>query len=246
MNSYSNKYLKSPLISGGTDNTNNIDVDVIETALDNPMGGRFRGFLPVVIDMETGGFNHHTDALLEVAAVTLRMDADGMLAPDKTYGWHVSPFEGSNLEPASLEVNGIDPDLPFRQAIAVDEKKCLDELFLIVRREMKLNKCKRAILVGHNAAFDLNFLNAAVERIAKKRNPFHPFSTFDTVTLAAMAYRQTVLARSVKAAGFPWDANEAHSAVYDTEKTADLFCNIINQWEDKIGTPKTAQDGNTD
>ncbi len=225
--------LKSPLLNANSQAQTQIsDTEVCE----NPMGGRFRGFLPVVIDLETGGFNHHTDALLEVAAVTLRLDDKGMLEPHKTYGWHINPFEGANMEPESLEVNGIDPDLPFRQAIAVDEKKCIDELFLVVRREMKANNCKRAILVGHNAAFDLNFLNAAVERINKKRNPFHPFSTFDTVTLAAMAYRQTVLARSVKAAGFPWDADEAHSAVYDTEKTADLFCNIINQWEQKIGT----------
>ncbi len=230
--------LNSPLLTTTDISTSELSNDETESGILNPMGGRFRGFLPVVIDMETGGFNHHTDALLEVAAVTLRFDENNMLAPHKTYGWHVSPFEGSNLEPASLEVNGIDPDLPFRQAIAVDEKKCLDELFSIVRKEMKLNNCKRAILVGHNAAFDLNFLNATVARIDKKRNPFHPFSTFDTVTLAAMAYRQTVLARSVKAAGFPWDANEAHSAVYDTEKTADLFCNIMNQWEDKIGTGK--------
>lgn len=241
-NSDTDNPLNSPLLtsSEGVDyETSNDDSDI---SVINPMGGRFRGFLPVVIDMETGGFNHHTDALLEVAAVTLRLDEDNMLVPHKTYGWHVSPFEGSNMEPASLEVNGIDPNLPFRQAIAVDEKKCLDELFSIVRKEMKLNNCKRAILVGHNAAFDLNFLNATVARIDKKRNPFHPFSTFDTVTLAAMAYRQTVLARSVKAAGFPWDANEAHSAVYDTEKTADLFCNIINQWEDKIGTEKINTD----
>ncbi len=234
--------LKSPLLTGLDSAKSGGSDDEQETAVVYPMGGRFRGFLPVVIDMETGGFNHHTDALLEVAAVTLRFDENNMLAPHKTYGWHVSPFEGSNMEPASLEVNGIDPNLPFRQAIAVDEKKCLDELFSIVRKEMKANNCKRAILVGHNAAFDLNFLNATVARIDKKRNPFHPFSTFDTVTLAAMAYRQTVLARSVKAAGFPWDANEAHSAVYDTEKTADLFCNIINQWEDKIGTEKIDTD----
>lgn len=225
--------LKSPLLNGNPDTqSQNSENEVCE----NPMGGRFRGFLPVVIDLETGGFNHHTDALLELAAVTVRMDENGLLSPHKTYGWHINPFEGANMEPESMEVNGIDPDLPFRQAIAVDEKKCIDELFLIVRREMKANNCKRAILVGHNAAFDLNFLNAAVKRINKKRNPFHPFSTFDTVTLSAMAYRQTVLARSVKAAGFPWDADEAHSAVYDTEKTADLFCNIINQWEQKIGT----------
>ena len=236
--SHSDNPLNSPLLNVTDFQSTEESSEGVEEGITNPMGGRFRGFLPVVIDMETGGFNHNTDALLEVAAVTLRLDADGMIQPHKTFGWHVHPFEGANMEPASLEVNGIDPYLPFRQAIAVDEKKCLDELFLIVRKEMKLNKCKRAILVGHNAAFDLNFLNATVARIDKKRNPFHPFSTFDTVTLAAMAYRQTVLARSVKAAGFPWDATEAHSAVYDTEKTADLFCNIINQWEDNIGTQK--------
>ncbi len=245
MTKLSSSDLQNPLIQKMTNSTSqNIDTSTNDS-LDGrpsenetiyPVGGRFRGFLPVVIDLETGGFNHQTDALLEVAAVTLRMDADGMFHPHRTYGWHITPFEGSNLEPASLEVNGIDPDLPFRQAIAVDEKKCLDELFVLIRKEMKLNKCKRAILVGHNAAFDLNFMNAAVARTEKKRNPFHPFSTFDTVTLSAMAYRQTVLARSVKAAGFPWDAEEAHSAVYDTEKTADLFCNIINKWEESIGT----------
>ena len=232
------KELNNPLLNTLATDKNSTSSDTVEDNIIAPMGGRFRGFLPVVIDMETGGFNHKTDALLEVAAVTLRSDEDGFIHPHKTYGWHVAPFEGANLEPASLEVNGIDPDLPFRQAIAVDEKKCLDELFSIVRKEMKLNKCKRAILVGHNAAFDLNFLNAAVDRIKKKRNPFHPFSTFDTVTLAAMAYRQTVLARAVKAAGFDFDANEAHSAVYDTVKTAELYCNIINQWQTSVGTFK--------
>ncbi len=232
--------LNNPLLKtdgashGASDNAGSKEDEQNQEAV-TPLGGRYRGFLPVVIDMETGGFNHNTDALLEVAAVTLRFDEQGMLSKHKTYGWHVAPFEGSNMEPASLEVNGIDPDLPFRQAIAVDEKKCLDELFSIVRKEMKLNKCKRAILVGHNAAFDLNFLNAAVVRIDKKRNPFHPFSTFDTVTLAAMAYKQTVLARSVTAAGFDFDADEAHLAVYDTEKTADLFCNIMNKWQEHIG-----------
>lgn len=199
-----------------------------------PLGGRFRGFLPVVIDLETGGFNHKTDALLEVAAVMLRRDEAGDLHRWKTLSWHVEPFEGSNLEPKSLEVNGIDPFQPFRQQIAVDESVAINEMFKAVREEIKINECNRAILVGHNAAFDLNFMNAAVERLEQKRNPFHPFSTFDTVTLAAMAVRQTVLARSVKKAGFDWDSSQAHSAVYDAEKTADLFCYVMNKWRTNV------------
>lgn len=197
----------------------------------HPLKDRFRGYLPVVIDMETGGFNHHTDALLEVAAVFLQADEKYTLTRYKSFNWHINPFEGANLDPKSLEVNGINPDHPFRQQIAMDERQAINEMFKLVRQEMKLHECTRAILVGHNAAFDLNFLNAVVERLKQKRNPFHPFSTFDTVTLSAMAYGQTVLARGCKMAGLGWDSEQAHSALYDAEKTADLFCRVVNDWQ---------------
>lgn len=194
-----------------------------------PIAHRFRSFLPVVIDVETGGFNHQTDALLQIAAVLLRMDEKGHLYREQTITHHVTPFEGSNLEPESLKVNGIDPFHPLR--LAISEHDALNSVFKAVRREIKANECTRAILVGHNAAFDLNFLNAAVERTGIKRNPFHPFSTFDTVSLSGLAFGQTVLSRSVQAAGISWDDSEAHSATYDAEKTADLFCHIVNHWE---------------
>lgn len=190
---------------------------------------RFRGYLPVVVDVETGGFNNQTDALLEIAAVILRMDDAGRLEPAQSVNCHVAPFEGANLDPKALAFNGIDPHHPFREALS--ERAALDHIFRPVRAAVKASACKRAILVGHNAFFDLGFLNAAVERTAYKRNPFHPFSTFDTVTLSGMAYGQTVLARTVMAAGIPWDAGEAHSAIYDTQKTAELFCHIINRWQ---------------
>jgi ribonuclease T len=198
-----------------------------------PMEQRFRGFLPVVIDVETGGFNARTDALLEIAAVLLCMDEKGEVYADRTVSWHVQPFEGANLEPKSLEVNGIDPFHPLR--LAVPEHDALSQLFSEVRKHIKRNLCTRAILVGHNAAFDLGFMNAAVERCGIKRNPFHPFSCFDTVTLAGMAYGQTVLARAAQVAGIGWDSNEAHSAIYDAEKTAEIFCRVLNTWQSLDG-----------
>lgn len=199
-----------------------------------PISHRFRSFLPVVIDVETGGFNHQTDALLQIAAVFLQMDERGHLHRSETISHHIVPFEGSNMEPESLKVNGIDPYHPLR--LAIDEREALGSVFKAVRREIKANECTRAILVGHNAAFDLNFLNAAVERTGIKRNPFHPFSNFDTVSLSGMAFGQTVLSRGVRAARMPWDDAEAHSAIYDAEKTADLFCHIINRWETQDNT----------
>jgi ribonuclease T len=193
------------------------------------MADRFRGFLPVVVDVETGGFNCRTDALLEIAAVLLESNGDGTLARGETFRYHVKPFEGANLEPASLAVNGIDPDHPLRPAI--DEKEALLNIFREVRRAVKEASCTRAILVGHNASFDLGFINEAIERTSIKRNPFHPFSSFDTATLCGVTYGQTVLARAVQAAGLPWDEESAHSAAYDAEVTADVFCDVVNRFQ---------------
>lgn len=194
------------------------------------MANRFRGFLPVVIDVETGGFNCKTDALLEVAAVLLEMDDEGLLSRGETIRYHVKPFEGANLEPASLAVNGIDPHHPLRPAI--DERDALQRVFREVRLAVRENRCSRAVLVGHNAHFDLGFMNEAVARSAIKRNPFHPFSCFDTATACGIAFGQTVLARAVIAAGLEWDESQAHSASYDAEVTADVFCEVVNRYRD--------------
>jgi ribonuclease T len=192
------------------------------------MADRFRGFLPVVVDVETGGFNPATDALLEIAAVILSLDEHGELTRTETTRFHVMPFENANLEAASLEVNRIDPHHPLRPAIP--ERDALQRVFRDVRAAIRLNECTRAILVGHNAHFDLSFLNEAVKRTGIKRNPFHPFSVFDTATMGGVALGQTVLARAVRAAGMSWDAEAAHSAASDAELTADLFCGIVNQF----------------
>ena len=194
------------------------------------MANRFRGFLPVVVDVETGGFNAKTDALLEIAAVFLDMDDEGLLTRGETIRYHVKPFEGANLEPASLAVNGIDPDHPLRPAI--DERDALQRVFREVRLAVREQRCSRAVLVGHNAHFDLGFLNEAIVRTSIKRNPFHPFSCFDTATVGGIAFGQTVLARAVAAAGMEWDETQAHSASYDAEMTADVFCEAVNRYRD--------------
>jgi len=192
------------------------------------IAARFRGFLPVVVDVETAGFDPQRHALLEIAAIVIRMDADGWLEPGPTQACHVLPFIGSELDPRALAFNKIDPEHPFRDAVA--ERDALARILTPIRKAVATTGCTRAILVGHNAHFDLGFVRAAVERNNVKRNPFHAFSVFDTVSLAGLMYGQTVLARAVQAAGLEWDDNEAHSAIYDAAKTAELFCTIVNRW----------------
>ncbi|OOF06387.1 ribonuclease T [Salinivibrio sp. MA607] len=202
----------------------------------NSLKARFRGYFPVVVDVETAGFNANTDALLEICAVTLKMDEQGWLAPDKTLHFNVTPFEGANLEPAALEFTGIrDPYSPLRGA--VDEGEALKEIFKLIRKEQKAAECQRTIMVAHNANFDHSFVMAAAERAKLKRNPFHPFATFDTAALSGLALGQTVLAKACKTADIAFDNKEAHSALYDTERTAELFCEIVNRWKRLGGWP---------
>ncbi|MCW8107734.1 ribonuclease T [Alteromonas ponticola] len=200
-----------------------------------PLNQRFRGYFPVVIDVETAGFNPSTDALLEIAAVTLKMDDTGQLCADKTIHFHVDPFEGANLEPAALEFNGIDPSNPLRGAVS--EAEAMKGVCKEVRKLQKAAECQRSIIVAHNASFDQSFVNAAITRSAIKRTPFHPFVSFDTTSLAGLTLGQTVLVKACRAANISFDANEAHSALYDAEKTAELFCYMVNRYQALGGWP---------
>lgn len=194
------------------------------------IGQRFRGFLPVVVDVETAGFNADTDALLEIACIPIVYDAEGNFVPGEAYHAHINPFEGANLDRRSLDFIGIDPFNPMRVAMAEDERSALKRIFKSVNEVRRQQNCTHAVLVGHNAHFDLGFLKAAIVRTGtKNQNPFHSFSVFDTVTLSAVMFGQTVLAKSCIQAGIDFDGHEAHSALYDTQKTAELFCFILNK-----------------
>jgi len=193
----------------------------------SPIARRFRGFLPAVVDVECGGFNAATDALLEIAVVLVDIDADGNLVRGATHAAHVEPFPGANIEQAALDITGIKVDHPLR--LALPEREALDKVLKPVRTAVSASGCTRALLVGHNAHFDLGFVNAACARANYKRNPFHPFSVLDTATLAGAVLGQTVLKRALDVAGLGYDGAEAHSAIYDAERTADLFCLMVNR-----------------
>ena len=215
------------------------DTEANETTV---FASRFRGYLPVIIDVETGGFNSKTDALLEIAAVMLDMDDDGIITPGATIEFNVEPFEGANIEQSALDFTGIKVDCELRGA--VPEEQAMNDVFSAIRKKIKQYDCKRAIMVGHNAHFDLGFVHAAAERCAVKRNPFHPFSCFDTATLSGLAFGHTVLAKTCQIAGIDFSNREAHSAAYDAQKTAEPFCMIVNKWQELGGWPIIREDFN--
>ena len=193
------------------------------------MKNRFDGYLPVVIDVETSGVDARENALLEVAAVAVEMDAEGLLSPiERHFSSHVEPFKGSVIDDKAMEINGIRPFHPFRAVVSVTEKEALTALFAYISEEVKRQHCRRALLVGHNAHFDLGFIRAAMMRADIDRSPLHAFTVMDTATLGGVFHGKTVLAKAMKVADIAFDTNEAHSALYDTLKTAELFCQMLN------------------
>ncbi|WP_372880875.1 ribonuclease T [Psychromonas sp.] len=206
--------------------------------MDNLLDKRFRGYYPVIIDIETSGLNAQTDAILEIAAIFPEMDEQGYLYAAEKIHFHVLPFEGANLDPKALAFTGIDPFNPLRAA--VDERLALTEIFKVVRKHQKNNHCNRAIIVAHNASFDQGFINKATERCNLKRVPFHPFASFDTASMAGLTLGQTVLAKACQQAGIAYDSVQAHSALYDTEITAELFFYMVNKWRALGGWPLVA------
>ncbi len=186
---------------------------------------RFRGYLPVILDVETGGFDSKINPILELACTFVTMDSN-QLQIDSEFYWPVSPFPGAIIESSSLKVTGIDPDDPKRDQS--EEKLAINDFFKLVRKKIKSEGCSRAILVAHNASFDQGFIQSACTRCQIKRNPFHPFSTIDTAALAAVAYGHTVLSESCVRAGLEFEESKAHNAAYDANRTAELFCKIVN------------------
>lgn len=197
--------------------------------MDNKLADRFRGYYPVIIDIETSGLDAQRHAILEIAAVFPEMDEQGYLKTVDRIHFHVAPFEGAELDPEALKFTGIDPFNPLRGA--VDEREALTEIFKKVRKLQKHFECNRSIIVAHNAAFDQGFINKAIERCNIKRVPFHPFASFDTASMAALVLGQTVLAKACEKAGVDYSNEEAHSALYDTEVTAELFYYMVNRYK---------------
>ena len=188
---------------------------------------RFRKYLPVVVDLETGGFDYENSAVLEIA-ITLIEEEDNQLLVGETHRYHIEPYDGLIVEDESLEFTKIKLNHPLRNAVS--EEIALKELFKIINVHKNKYECSRAILVGHNAHFDLSFLKAATNRNNIKKSPFHSFSVLDTVTLGALATNQTVLARICESLNVEYDSKEAHSAAYDSDVTAKVFCKIINDF----------------
>ena len=187
--------------------------------------------MPVVVDVETGGFNSVDGrATRNRGRILVYVDdrrqslrrGETIAATTSCHSKMPTWIRLRSRLTASTRIIRCDPPIPERDA--------LQRVFRDVRAELREWECNRAILVGHNAHFDLGFVNAAIERTGIKRNPFHTFSVLDTASLCGVAFGQTVLARAARAAGLAFDPDAAHSAAYDAEITADLFCEIVNRF----------------
>lgn len=146
-----------PQIAEHTTETTYQQVDVVEMPSTADLI-RLLGEPVVVIDSETTGLSPASDRIISLAALPCRLSADceiTSLDPAPIYGnavtWTVNP--GKPLDPRAAAVNGFTDEAlatlpPFKGVTAIEVLRVLEG----------------AVLVAHNAPFDVGFINMELAR----------------------------------------------------------------------------------
>ncbi|KAB7708086.1 PolC-type DNA polymerase III [Bacillus aerolatus] len=166
----------------------------------------------VVFDVETTGLSAVYDTIIELAAVKIK---DGDIID--RFESFANPHHP--LSSTTINLTGITDDL-VQNAPEVEE----------VLKKFK-GWTDDAILVAHNASFDMGFLNAGYTRydLGKSVNP-----VIDTLELARFLYptmknhRLNTLAKK-----FDVELTQHHRAIYDAEATGYLFLKMLKDAAEK-------------
>ena len=166
----------------------------------------------VVVDTETTGLKRDSDEIIQIGAVRI---VDGQVLDGDSFERLVNP--GRPIPPASIRFHGITDDR-VAQAPGIDE--ILPEF---------LEFAGDAVLIGHNIAFDLAFMN----RTQLVENP-----TLDTMLLSVGAFPDhrghTLEDLSVL---YDEPVRDRHTALGDADLTARLFVHMIDDLE-RVGAKR--------
>ena len=101
------------------------------------MKTKFRKYLPVVVDLETGGFTPSSDAILEIAITLINYDRE--FSVGETHRFHIDPFPGLKIHQDALEFTKINLEHPLRNAVS--EQEALQSIFKIINQTIFFINC---------------------------------------------------------------------------------------------------------
>lgn len=163
----------------------------------------------VVFDTETTGLSPASDSIVQIAAVRL---VNGRRLESEVFDTLVDP--GRPIPPLSTEVHGI-TDSMVRGAPRIDAVGAQFHRF-----------AQGAVLVAHNAPFDMEFLRRNEAGIGARFD--HP--VLDTVLLSAVVFGQLEehsLDALTARLGITIPEEARHTAIGDTIATADAFLKLV-------------------
>lgn len=166
----------------------------------------------VVFDVETTGLSAVYDTIIELAAVKVR---GGELK--ETFERFANPHHP--LSSTTTELTGITDDMV----------KDAPEVAEVMRDFVEF--IGDAVLVAHNASFDMGFFYEACKKANIKVNPY---PVIDTLELARFLYPELRNHRlNTLAKKFDIELTQHHRAIYDTEATAHLLNQLLKDAKDK-------------
>lgn len=167
----------------------------------------------VVFDTETTGLSARYDKVIELAAVKMK---DGEVI--ERFEQFIDP--GHPLSQTTIKLTSITDDM-------VRGSKSEKEVF-----EMFQEFCKGSIIVGHNATFDVDFMNTGY---ARHGLPLIGEPWLDTLPMARLLYpemkgfRLNTLAKKLNV-----NLEHHHRAIYDAEATGYIYYAMLKDAEEKF------------
>lgn len=167
----------------------------------------------VVFDTETTGLSARFDKVIELAAVKMRQ---GTVL--KKFDMFIDP--GHRLSSTTINLTGITDDM-------VRGSKSEKEVF-----ELFQEFCGDSIIVGHNATFDVDFMNIGYTRhdLPTIKNPW-----IDTLPLARLLYPELKSFRLNRIAKLlNVELEHHHRAIYDAEATGYIYFAMLKEAKEQF------------
>lgn len=175
----------------------------------------------VIFDLETTGLSNRLDEIIEFGAVKMKdrevIDRKQLFVnPKRSIPAHISSL---------THINQSD----------VDAAKPIEDVFDDLKQWIG-----DAVLVAHNATFDVGFMNAAARKLGK---PEFSNPVIDTLPLAhaMLDLKRYRLGNVCRHYGVKYDGEGAHRADYDAEVLSQVLCHMLNAYKSDA-TLDTLQD----
>lgn len=183
----------------------------------------------IVFDTETTGLDFDADRVIEIGGVELW----NHIPTGRNWHSFVRPV-GRRVDPGAFDVHGISDEF-------LSDKRIFEEI-----ADELLDFFGDAVLIAHNASFDIRFLNAELARVGRPMLAME--RVVDTLQMARRKFPMAPATLDALCSRFQIDASrrDKHGALVDSELLAGCYIELIGGRQAALGLVSAHQEEQRD